>query len=159
MRNKILILLSTMVVFAGGTGLALAKEPSHPGAAHEKVTLCHRTSSATNPYVTITVNFNSIQDAQHVGGHVTHLGDIIPPFTYTDSHGKFTFAGQGDQSILKNGCKVKVPVTTTTTTTTPVVTTTTTVAPTPPPKSTPPVRKPTPKPTKLVSHKLPKTTG
>ncbi|MBP1701806.1 MAG: hypothetical protein H6Q38_913 [Chloroflexi bacterium] len=38
-----------------------------------KITLCHATGSATNPYVEITV---SVAGATH--GHAKHLGDIIP---------------------------------------------------------------------------------
>ena len=37
-----------------------------------KVTICHATSSETNPYDEITVNVNGLN------GHVTHAGDIIP---------------------------------------------------------------------------------
>ena len=38
-----------------------------------KVTICHRTGSAKNPYVEITVSVNATSD-----GHGTHAGDLIP---------------------------------------------------------------------------------
>ena len=40
---------------------------------NDKITLCHATGSATNPYVEITV---SVAGATH--GHANHAGDIIP---------------------------------------------------------------------------------
>ena len=39
---------------------------------NEKVTICHATGSATNPYVTITIDANGLH------GHGDHEGDIIP---------------------------------------------------------------------------------
>ena len=44
-------------------------DPANPG----KVTICHRTGSAKNPYVEITVANDATRD-----GHATHVGDIIP---------------------------------------------------------------------------------
>ena len=38
-----------------------------------KVTICHKTGSAKNPYVEITVSNDATTD-----GHATHQGDIIP---------------------------------------------------------------------------------
>ena len=46
-------------------------EPTKPGNA--KITLCHATGSATNPYVEITVDDNATKD-----GHGNHKDDIIP---------------------------------------------------------------------------------
>ena len=39
----------------------------------DKVTICHRTGSAKNPYVEISVSANATTD-----GHGTHEGDLIP---------------------------------------------------------------------------------
>ncbi len=39
----------------------------------DKITICHRTGSAKNPYVEITVSVNATTD-----GHGSHEGDIIP---------------------------------------------------------------------------------
>ena len=38
-----------------------------------KITICHRTGSAKNPYVEITISDEATMD-----GHATHEGDIIP---------------------------------------------------------------------------------
>ena len=38
-----------------------------------RVTICHKTGIAKNPYVEITVSNNATAD-----GHATHEGDIIP---------------------------------------------------------------------------------
>ena len=40
-----------------------------------KVTLCHATGSATNPYVLITVSTDAVSD---FGGHAGHPNDILP---------------------------------------------------------------------------------
>ena len=40
-------------------------------------TVCHRTGSSTNPFVTI---HPSVNGAYH--GHLGHSGDVIPPFEY-----------------------------------------------------------------------------
>ena len=50
-----------------------ASAPNAQGDQNGKITLCHATGSATNPYVEITV---SVAGATH--GHAKHLGDIIP---------------------------------------------------------------------------------
>ena len=39
----------------------------------EKVTLCHKTGSAKNPYVEITISKNGAAN-----GHTKHEGDLIP---------------------------------------------------------------------------------
>ena len=96
MKNRLLtampfclMALAAVIAAAFVTGAGAGNTPGDttPGASHEKVTLCHATSSKKNPYVVITVNFNSIADAQSVGGHGDHADDIIPPYTYTDPQG------------------------------------------------------------------------
>ena len=48
-------------------------KPATPrGGGAEKVTICHRTGSATNPFVEITISVNGLN------GHGDHEGDIIP---------------------------------------------------------------------------------
>jgi hypothetical protein len=50
------------------------KEKDNDTAANaDKVTICHRTGSAKNPYVKITISVNATTD-----GHGTHEGDLIP---------------------------------------------------------------------------------
>ena len=57
-----------------GTGSSPCRHrPSAQNNQNGKVTLCHATGSATNPYVEITV---SMQGAAN--GHEKHAGDIIP---------------------------------------------------------------------------------
>ena len=52
-------------------GVAATAEP----AGH--ATVCHRTGSSVNPFVTI---HPSVNGAFH--GHLNHAGDVIPPFEY-----------------------------------------------------------------------------
>jgi hypothetical protein len=71
-------------------------------APHVKVDVCHATASQTNPYVLITVNVNSVGVANDLNGHAGHEGDIWASFVFDG----VTYPGQGDQSILENGCSV-----------------------------------------------------
>ncbi len=76
----------------GGEGVTLPESaPRAMANQSDKVTLCHATGSATNPYVEITV---SAEGAIH--GHAKHSGDIIP--------------------APADGCPVSTPVTSSTTT-------------------------------------------
>ena len=43
------------------------------GGNADKITICHKTGSAKNPYVEITVSVNATTD-----GHGMHEGDLIP---------------------------------------------------------------------------------
>jgi hypothetical protein len=83
----------------------------------DKVTICHRTNSNTNPYVEITPDVAGVLD-----GHAGHTGpvwdptlkeqhikwgDIIPPFDYQDGDSVVHFDGlnwPAGQAILENGC-------------------------------------------------------
>ena len=75
----------------------------------EKLTICHATGSATNPFVIITISKAGV-----VNGHygTSHQGgrDIIPAFTYKG----VSYPAQGDQSLLARGCAAVVPTSTAT---------------------------------------------
>jgi hypothetical protein len=112
--------LAVLGLATAGLGVAgeTAAPPSH------KVTICHATNSATNPYVAITVDVSSAGEAQGLHGHREHSDDVIPTFVYDG----VTYPGQGDQSILANGCNgsqtTSTESTTTESTTTPTESTT-----------------------------------
>ena len=79
------------VLVAGGV-LALlapsAAQASKTPAGEHKVTICHATSSATNPFVVITVDVASLLSER---GHDGHEHDGIPPFDFGDG---FSHPGQ-----------------------------------------------------------------
>lgn len=97
--------LTTGVLLAAAPGLAAAKDNGNNGDDNpgNKVTICHATSSQTNPYVQIKVNANG-----SVSGHSGHSNDIIPPFTYNDNGSNKNFPGLNwtthGQAIYNNNC-------------------------------------------------------
>jgi hypothetical protein len=113
-------LAAALAVPLAATGLAFAAAGSAHAAA-AKIEICHADSAGKKPYNDKSV---SIPDAV---GHIGHRGpiystgaaswgDIIPPFTYTDSHGVPTnFPGLNwtpeGQAILANGCGIPATVT------------------------------------------------
>jgi hypothetical protein len=110
-------------IFGGSVAGATQPDPEHT------ITLCHRTDSYSNPYVTESVDVASPLFQGHDGhdGPVfyaaipkgTQWGDIIPAF---DFGGTEVYAGKNltteGQAILDNDCVAPDAVTTTTTTTT-----------------------------------------
>lgn len=60
-------------VSVGSSQAALMAADCQAEPAGEKVTICHATSSATNPYVIITVARKAC-----LNGHLGHAGDILP---------------------------------------------------------------------------------
>lgn len=92
-------------------------------AAEGKVTICHGTTSDSNPYIV-----NEPDKSGDVSGHADHTGpvwnptlkklkvmwgDIIPPFTYDENGVTKTFPGlnwnEAGQVIWRKGCIVPKP--------------------------------------------------
>lgn len=69
MKRLVLLGLAALLALAS---LAQAQAAKPPGPA-KKVTICHRTASASNPYRKITVATKAA-----LKGHQRHSGDIIP---------------------------------------------------------------------------------
>ncbi|MEO6114838.1 MAG: hypothetical protein ABIP33_00475, partial [Pseudolysinimonas sp.] len=71
----------------------------------KKITLCHATSSSSNPYSITTDSVNAIINHS---GHGAHPNDIIPPFTYTLHGAPGSYAGQNWNAVTQlyynNGC-------------------------------------------------------
>jgi uncharacterized repeat protein (TIGR01451 family)/LPXTG-motif cell wall-anchored protein len=95
------------------------------GDSNGKQTICHATSSDTNPYVINTPNKNGDVDghADHTGpvwnpslkdGHVW-WGDIIPPFDYNEDGQTLHFDGLNwdadGQAWFANDCRVPITAT------------------------------------------------
>jgi LPXTG-motif cell wall-anchored protein len=78
---------------------------------NEKVTICHATSSTTNPYTVNHINESSIdeQNNQYLNGHGDHLGPIFPAPNWGDIIPAFRdFPGynwtDAGRAIWNNGC-------------------------------------------------------
>lgn len=114
------IFVSALIIAASMVGLTQTQPVS---ANHHKVTICHATDSAVNPYVSQSVNISAVDgagnnDHAHHNGPVFDAnihdqqnrgwGDIIPPVDGIDSgegvgNGKnWTTAGQ---AIWNNDCE------------------------------------------------------
>jgi hypothetical protein len=141
-----MIVLGMLAMLVGLLGVSVAGA-TQPDPEHT-ITLCHRTDSYSNPYVTESVDVASPLFVGHDGhdGPVffaaipkgTQWGDIIPAFDFGPGE---QYAGKNltteGQAILDNDCVAPDAVTTTTTTTTqPDEPTTTTTTTTPPEEST-----------------------
>ena len=109
--------MSIAGLLLGGFG-AIASPAS--ATAPAKVTICHATSSTSNPYVEITVNQSSL-DGGGANDHTLHTGpvfnfsnlaandewgDIIPPFGSLAGL-NWSLAGQ---TVLRDGCGPPAPV-------------------------------------------------
>jgi hypothetical protein len=115
---------TAVLVLAAGLVIPLAANATQPDPEH-KVTLCHATQSASNPYSLVTVDVAAVLD----GGHGDHTGpifdpsvpkqdgwgDIIPAFDFGpgEQYPGMNLTADG-QAILAANCVVS-PTTTTTT--------------------------------------------
>lgn len=150
--------LLTALVFAVVAAFAVVPTVGATHPPDHKVTICHATSSAQNPYVVITVDKASTT----AEGHASHGNDIIPPFPASGVVGGLNWTSQG-QAIYANGCHVAVtpyptktpPPPTATPTKTPAPPTATPVPPTATPTNTP---VPTATPTNTPPVSTPTTT-
>jgi uncharacterized repeat protein (TIGR01451 family) len=74
-----------LAVSAGLAAGALTQAGIPVVTAANKIRICHATGSASNPYVELSPDDDSIVSEN---GHDSHPGDIIPPFKYTDANGQ-----------------------------------------------------------------------
>jgi LPXTG-motif cell wall-anchored protein len=128
----------------------------------DKVTICHATNSESNPYVSETVAYSSVDgeghnDHSHHTGpvwsagmkHHATWGDIIPPVHHVIERGlNWNAAGT---LIWENHCKPVVPTTTSSTTRPTEATTPPTEATTPPTEATTPPTEVTTQPTETTA--------
>ena len=103
-----------MIAFGAIGTTASVAAATKPDPGH-KVTICHATASATNPYVVITVDIASIVGDDGHGHSGVNAGNIIPQFAMDG----YVYAGNNwdaaHQAIFGNDCNL-VDTTTTTTT-------------------------------------------
>lgn len=111
------------------TGLYALHQSANASTQQAKETICHATSSHSNPYTQESPNIQN--DGSLSGGHLNHTGpvfpasnwgDIIPPYT----HGNFSYPGlnwtTAGQAIWNNDCNVPSPTATPTPTIKPTAT-------------------------------------
>jgi hypothetical protein len=78
-RTKKMTVATTGVALLMAAGMSSAMATSNGnGNGNEKVTICHRTGSDTNPYVTITISKSALP-AHHNHPDINGRGDIFPP--------------------------------------------------------------------------------
>jgi hypothetical protein len=88
-------------VLLAGAASALVATALPASAAADKVTICHATGSATNPYVVISPSAAGVYNGHYREHDSLGRGDIIPTFTY---NGVTYPAKNGGQAAIDNGC-------------------------------------------------------
>ena len=81
----------------GGTRIVNGNEIPCDDTETKKVTLCHATGSASNPYEKITVSVNAFLNA----GHISHGGDVYEAFSYVKQGQTHSVPARGDASLLQ----------------------------------------------------------
>lgn len=104
--KKILMLIAAMAFGLFGLAApASATNDNHPEVSGKPVTVCHKTGSASNPYVKL----DNVPLVQFIGpnGHAEHEGDIWAAFSYIvrtgPNEGDFetvNVPAQGDTALL-----------------------------------------------------------
>ena len=113
--RKLAALLGAAALTFGAVGSVSATAPTH-----HKITICHATSSETNPYTSPTVDIASAGYPDGSSGHAGHgrdgvwypgakadgfdWGDIIPPYDYGDFHYDGLNWTEAGQAIYRNDC-------------------------------------------------------
>lgn len=96
---RVLARTGTLAAIAASALLVSALPAS--AAPADKVTICHATGSATNPYVVITPSAAGVYNGHYRQHDDLGQGDIIPEFTY---NGVTYPAKNGGQAAIDNGC-------------------------------------------------------
>src|SRR4051812_45675166 len=103
------------LMVVGVLGASASVAAATKGVPDHKVTICHATASATNPYVVITVDVASIGDDSGHGRSGVNEGDITPPFDIAGH----VYAGNNwdaaHQAIFAADCGLPTSTTTSTT--------------------------------------------
>jgi len=156
MKNILSIAIAGIMLFTLAFSFSsIAKADNNSDG--DKVTICHRTNSTSNPYNTETVDENSV-NGQGNGDHLLHIGsvfnpntnypaphngdqwgDIIPPFNNNNQsydNPQTSLNWPAGQSIWANNCNIPTPTATPTITPTTTPTATPTCTPTPTPTVT-----------------------
>jgi ABC-type sugar transport system substrate-binding protein len=104
LRDSTLRVVSVTALFSGAVGVAaLPAVSASPG----KVTICHATGSATNPYVQITVSENAVREGRGHNRDSHQAGEDIIPTGPSDPDGRnWDLAGQ---TIYDDGCLTFAP--------------------------------------------------
>ena len=103
-RPSMVGMVSVVALLGGAIGAGSSPAASaRPG----RVTICHATGSATNPFVQITVSENAVRDGRghNRDGHQQGQ-DIIPPGPYDADGRNWDVAGQ---TVYQEGCLTFAP--------------------------------------------------
>lgn len=95
--KKFTILLAVLAASLISLAAPAQATGDHPSADNKKVTLCHATGSASNPFTKIEISVNAFYNA----GHIDHEGDIWEAFSYVTNGGDtVNVPARGDTALL-----------------------------------------------------------